>query len=99
MKSNHTPMMTDLQLGGTFRVLQVSGSTGMYMPEHFSTKEAVVIIQKGAAILKMKGVDHYLEINNSLIVPAGVKHELQLTDDFLGLVIMEADSEIKFITI
>jgi hypothetical protein len=27
--------------------LQVTGSAGMNMPEHVSTKEAVIIIQKG----------------------------------------------------
>lgn len=99
MKSQNRPEMTPLKVGSTFKVFQVTGSFGMSMPEHISTKEAVVIVQRGSAILKMKGVDHLLKLNDSFIVPAGVQHELQLTDDFQAVVIMEVDSEIKFITI
>lgn len=99
MKSQNNPEMTQLELGKTFKVLQVIGSSGMKMPEHISIKEAVVIVQRGSATLKMKGVDHLLKLNESFIVPAGVKHELQITEDFQAVVIMESDSEIKFITL
>ena len=97
MKSNNNPKMIRLELGNTFKVLQVTGSAGMNMPEHVSTKEAVIIIQKGQAILKLKGIDHVLELNKSFVVPAGQKHELQITEDFQAVVIMEIESEIKFI--
>ena len=97
MKSNDNPKMTRLDLGNRFKVLQVTGSAGMNMPEHVSTKEAVIIIQKGQAILKLKGIDHVLELNKSFVVPAGQKHELQITEDFQAVVIMEIESEIKFI--
>ena len=97
MKSNNNPKMIQLELGNTFKVLQVTGSAGMNMPEHISTKEAVITVQKGTAILKMRGIDHVLKLNKSFIVPAGEKHELQITEDFQAVVIMESDSEIKFI--
>lgn len=64
------------------------------MPEHISTKEAVIIVQKGTAILKMKGIDHVLKVNESFIVPSGEKHGLQITEDFQAFVIMESGSEI-----
>lgn len=99
MKKQNTPKMIPLALGNTFKVLQVTGSVGMTMPGHYSTKEAVITVQKGTAILKMKGIDHLLTIHKSFIIPAGVEHELQITDDFQAVVIMEADSEIKFIAI
>jgi quercetin dioxygenase-like cupin family protein len=38
-----------------------------------------------------------LELNKSFVVPAGQKHELQITEDFQAVVIMEKESEIKFI--
>lgn len=98
MKSKNNPEMSPLKLGNIFKVLQVTGNTGTNMPEHISTKEAVIIVQKGTAILKMKGIDHVLKLNESFIVPAGVKHELQITEDFQAIVIMESESEIKFIT-
>ncbi len=97
MKSNNNPKMIRLELGNTFKVLQVTGIAGMNMPEHISTKEAVIIVQKGTAILKMEGINHALKLNESFIVPAGQKHELQITTDFQSVVIMEKDSEIKFI--
>lgn len=97
MKSNNNPKMIRLELGNTFKVLQVTGIAGMNMPEHISTKEAVIIVQKGTAILKMKGINHALKLNESFIVPAGEKHELQITENFQAIVIMESDSEIIFI--
>lgn len=97
MKSNTNPKMIRLELGNTFKILQVTGSAGMNMPEHISTKEAVIIVQKGRAILKMKGNNHELKLNESLIIPAGEKHELQIIEDFQSIVIMESGSEIKFI--
>ena len=97
MKSNDNPKMIRLELGNTFKILQVTGSAGMNMPEHISTKEAVIIVQKGRAILKMKGNNHELKLNESLIIPAEEKHELQIIEDFQSIVIMESGSEIKFI--
>ena len=44
-----------------------------------------------------QGIDHVLELNKSFVVPAGQKHELQITEDFQAVVIMEIESEIKFI--
>lgn len=89
--------MIRLEFGNTFKVLQVNGGAGMIMPEHSSTKEAVIIVQKGAAILKLKGREHKLNLNKSFIVPAGEIHELQITEDFQAIVIMENDSQVKFI--
>lgn len=97
MKSNNNPKMIRLELGNTFKVLQVTGIAGMNMPEHISTKEAVIIVQKGTAMLKMNGIDHVVKLNESFIVPAGEKHALHLTEDFQAVVIMECNSEIKFI--
>ena len=45
----------------------------------------------------MKGIENVLKLNASLIIPAGEKHMLQITKDFQAVVIMENDSEIKFI--
>lgn len=97
MKLKNNPERRPLKLGNVFKVLQVTGNTGMKMLEHISTKEAVIIVQKGTAILKMKGVNHELKLNESFIVPKGIKHELQITENFQAIVIMENDSEIKFI--
>ena len=48
-------------------------------------------------MLKMNGIDDVVKLNESFIVPAGEKHALHLTEDFQAVVIMECNSEIKFI--
>jgi len=96
MKSNTYPKMSQLKTGNQFKVLEVTGTSGMIMPEHISTKEAVITVQKGSAVLKMKGIDHELNLNTSFLVPAGEKHELKILENFQAIVIMEIDSEVKF---
>lgn len=91
------PQMVILQTGRSFKVLQVTGREGMSMPQHFSTKEAVIIIQKGSATLSMRGNDYSLKEHESMIIPSGEKHTLRIAEDFQAHVIMETDSQIKFI--
>lgn len=97
MKTKRTPHMTILQSGKSFKVLQITGSEGMSMPDHFSTKEAVVIIQNGSAMLKIGGEENLLTQSQSFVIPAGEHHSLTLNENFLAYVIMEIDSEIKFV--
>lgn len=99
MKSQDNPEVKPLNSGNTFKVLQVTGRAGMKMPEHVSTGEAVVIVQKGSATIKMNGIDHVLQLNESFIVPAGIEHELSITEEFQAVVIMKVESEIKFTNI
>jgi quercetin dioxygenase-like cupin family protein len=97
MKIIETPQMTILHTGLSFKVFQVTGQEGMCIPEHFSTKEAVIIIQKGSAVLRIKGRDHALQQYDSFIIPASEKHMLTIKKDFQANVIMENDSQIKFV--
>ena len=97
MKTTGTPQMTILQSGKSFKVLQVTGSEGMSMADHFSTKEAVLMIQIGSAMLKIKNEEHLLTQHQSFIIPAGEHHTLTLNENFQATVIMEIDSEIKFV--
>lgn len=97
MKTMGTPQMTILHSGKSFKVLQVTGSEGMSMPDHFSTKEAVFMIQIGSAMLKIDGAEHLLTKHQSFIIPAAEHHSLVLKGNFQAIVIMEVDSEIKFV--
>jgi quercetin dioxygenase-like cupin family protein len=91
------PQMVILDIGKSFKVLQITGSEGMSMPPHLSTKEAVITILRGTATLSMSGNNHSLKEHESMIIPAGEKHSLQINQDFQAHVIMESDSQIKFI--
>ena len=97
MNIKEAPIIKILRSGNSFKVLQVRGREGMSMPEHFSTREAVIIIQQGSATLKMEGRDHALARDQSFIIPGGVRHRLSMHEAFQALVVMDIDSEIKFV--
>ena len=70
----------------------------MVMPSHLSTKEAVIIILKGEAVIKLTNKEIHLKINESAIIPAKEPHILIIKKDLEANVIMKTDSEIEFIT-
>ena len=51
---NNQPQLEVLSSGATLKILQVTGLAGMSMPKHHSTGEAMIIVQKGTATLKMQ---------------------------------------------
>lgn|SRR5690606_6367623 len=96
METAEKPSLAVHQKGKTFKVLEVTGSEGMSMPEHYCTKEAVLIVRRGSAVLNMLGKQYALKQNDSLILPQGEKHTLSITGEFQSHVVMEIDAEIKF---
>ena len=96
MKIKETPQIIIRQSGKSVKVLQVTGKEGMSIPEHFCTKEAVLVVQEGTAILTMNGKETALTRDQSFIIPGGKKHALNMKEEFQAVVIMDIDSEIKF---
>lgn len=96
MNKQSKPEMSIIQTGSKFKVLKVTGIKGAEMPSHFSTKEAVIIVLKGEAILNLTEKKIHLKTNDSAIIPANEAHTLQITEIFEASVIMEIDSDIKF---
>ena len=96
MTITEAPQISILLTGDSFKVLQVRASAGMLMPEHFCTQEAVILVQKGSAILAMGGSEYPLKRDQSFIIPAGKRHTLRIVEDFESVVMMQIDSEIKF---
>ena len=91
------PELRPLQKGHSMKTLQVKGRAGMTMPSHHSTKEAVIVVQEGEALLKMPESDHLLKKGSTFIIPAGMKHTLTVHNDFQAIAIMAVDSEINYI--
>ncbi len=91
------PEMLVSEIGQQFKLFKVTGLKGMEMPSHISTEEAVVVVLRGEGILKLAGRGIYLKTNDSVIIPAKEPHSLEITEDFQSIVIMETDSEIKFV--
>jgi len=96
MDKNLMPVLSMLQTGETFKVYEVTGKAGMAMPPHHSTKEAVVNVKEGKAILSIQEKKHLLEKGSVFIIPAGQSHYLELVEEFKAIVIMENDSNIEF---
>ncbi len=90
------PSLKPLQVGEEFQTFVVTGEAGMNMPPHISTKEAVVIIRHGDAILNMDDKEHKLTAGEVFIIPGNNVHSLSLNSDFQAIVIMARDSRIEF---
>jgi len=97
MKTINKPELVSLKTGASFKVLKVTGQSGMQMPLHYSTKEAVLIVQEGSALLKIEEKEHLLQAGDSFIIPARQNHNLSLKSEFKALVIMSLDSNIEFV--
>lgn len=96
METSDKPELVVLHKGESFKVLQVTGNAGMKMPLHYSTMEAVIIVQSGSAVLAMDHRKHLLHEGNSFVIPALQKHTLSLEAEFKALVVMPLDSRIEF---
>lgn len=97
IKEKILPKLLLLDKKDQHKVLRVTGQAGMSMPEHISTKEAVVIIQEGEATFEIDHKNYNLKKDDVFIIPAGAKHKLDIQSNFQAVVIMDIDSQIEFI--
>lgn len=96
METLNRPEMHPLAKGETFKTLQVNVKGGLNMPTHHTTKEAVIMVQKGEALLKTPEGDYEFSPGTTFILPAQLKHSLQVKKDFQAIVVLALDSEIEF---
>lgn len=92
-----TPNLRVAKTGKAYKVLEVTGDADCLMPPHLSTKEAVVIVQEGDAMLEIDGGINYLTKNDVFVIPAATVHTLSIKNKFKAIVIMELDSQIEFV--
>ncbi|HQG78577.1 MAG TPA: cupin domain-containing protein [Bacteroidales bacterium] len=96
MEKKQLPALSVLKTGETFKVYEVTGYSGMAVPSHHSTKEAVVIIKEGKAVLHIQGGKHQLEKGDVFIIPEQQSHTLEILSEFRANIIMGKDSDIEF---
>ena len=96
METKNKPEMTPLKSGENFKTLNITAKAGMTMPMHHSTKEAVIVVLKGEAILSMPDHNHKLSEGDTFIIPKMVSHSLKVNADFHAIAIMEVSSAIEF---
>ena len=97
MKTSGFPEMIPLKNGESLKIFQINAKARMKMPLHYSTKEAVVIIQEGHALLKIDKIKHILQKGTVFIIPAQQNHTLTVKTKFKAILIMEEDSKIEFV--
>lgn len=97
MKTSDLPEMIPLKNGESLKIFQINAKARMKMPMHYSTKEAVVIILEGHALLKIDKIKHILQKGTVFIIPAQQNHTLSVKTKFKALLIMAEDSKIEFI--
>ena len=97
MKTINKPELVTLATGASIKVLKVTGQSGMQMPLHYGTEEAVFIVQEGSALLNIDEKEHLLQAGDSFIIPARQNHNLSLKKNFKALVIMPLNSNIEFV--
>lgn len=97
MNTQNIPKLVTAKTGASFKIFEVTGRAGMEMPLHYSTKEAVVIVQEGNALLDIDEQKVRLEKNDCFIIQAHKNHSLLLETEFKSLVIMALDSDIEFV--
>lgn len=90
------PKMTPFAQGDQFKTIQVEAESGMKMPTHHTTKEAVIMVRKGEAILRLPQEERHLRAGDSFILPAEMQHSLEVIQHFSAMVVMAIESEIKF---
>ena len=96
MNTLNKPELLQVNDGVSFKVLQITGKAGMKMPMHYATKEVVIIVQKGSALLSMPDKEYVLKEGDHFIIPAIMNHHLLLKTDFEAIAVMLQDSTIKF---
>ena len=96
MEVAQLPQIETLQTGRLFKILRVIGEQGIQMPLHHSTGEAILIGQRGSAVLYMDGKEYEVARGSSIIIPSRMPHSLNIIQDFHALVIMDNNSIIEF---
>lgn len=96
MEVSNKPDLTHFAVGESLKILQINAMSGMEMPLHYSTKEAVIVVQEGEAFLRTQDREYFLESGSTLLIPANVEHSLSIILNFKAVAIMAIDSEINF---
>ena len=98
MKPVKKPKTKFLSRGKVFRNLKILAEGNTMGPEHTASEESVLVVLKGSMILKSPDEEVVMAPGDSIIIPAGVKHSLEIIEDTEAIHIMSVDNEFEFFT-
>lgn len=96
METQAKPEMRPLQVGEQFKMLEVTAVAGAFMPVHYCTSEAIVMVREGTATLEMEGGNTELAPGSSILIPAGKPHSLRVGQPLKATVVMERTATLEF---
>jgi quercetin dioxygenase-like cupin family protein len=90
------PAVVPVSKGNSLKVLQVSGEPGTALPRHYSTKDVVITIAEGSAILEINGEENILKQGDSILIPEKHGHVLTAITKLKAVIVMPTDAQIQF---
>ena len=92
------PEITEVHSGVDCTVVQGSSRGAAFMPEHFCTHEAVVIVVEGRVEIRLTdtGTTAQVSTGECYVIRPGVKHTLTSQDRFRLFLTMPSSAEIRF---
>lgn len=66
---------------GNATILHLVMKEGQGLPEHSTPIDAFLVLISGFAVLTMDGKEHALDPNDTIVLPAGMKHALWAKED------------------
>ncbi len=97
MKETKMPKTILLEKGKVFKSLKMVAEGNSIGPKHLSVEESVLTMIKGKAILKIDGKEHELNVGDTIIIPGGLEHYLEIIDDTEAIHSMPLDNKIKLL--
>lgn len=98
MRIKKNPKTKLLGKGKIFKNLKMKAEGNTIGPKHLSVEESVLIILKGKAVLKIEDKEYVLEVGETIIIPGGIEHYLEIIEDTEAIHIMPVDNKIKMLT-
>lgn len=90
------PVLKVKSTGSSLKILEITGEQGAVMPEHHSSEEVSIVVQKGRALLTIGGENKVLSEGHPFIIPAGASHALEVQQNFLAYGVTPKTGEIAF---
>lgn len=97
MKVKKTPKTQLLERGKVFKSLRMVAEGNTIGPKHLSVEESVLTLIKGKAILKLPDQEIELNAGDTKVIPGGIIHYLEITEDTEAIHTMPLNNKIELI--